>query len=77
VQPVFKELYERVKTGVETRRVMEACGAPDYQQHLADELAEMGNSEMWRAGKATRSLRPENASRKVDADARGVAGRAV
>jgi ketol-acid reductoisomerase len=77
VAPVFSELYERVKTGVETRRVMEACGAPDYQEHLGEELAEMRNSEMWRAGQATRDLRPEDASRKVDTDTKGVAGRSA
>jgi ketol-acid reductoisomerase len=77
VQPVFTELYERVKAGVETKRVMEACGAPDYQQHLSSELAEMGNSEMWRAGKATRNLRPKDAARDEDPETKGVAGRAV
>ena len=77
VQPVFAELYERVKTGVETRRVMESCGAPDYQQKLAAELAEMGNSEFWRAGKATRSLRPDNPSQEVDPGTKGIAGRTL
>jgi len=75
VEPVFSELYERVKTGVETTRVMETCGAPDYQQQLSEELAEMRNSEMWRAGKATRSLRPSDTSRQIDSEAKGVAGR--
>lgn len=75
VEPVFTELYERVKNGVETKRVMETCGAADYQQRLGDELAEMRNSEMWRAGKATRSLRPEDASKEVDSGIKGVAGR--
>jgi len=77
VEPVFAELYERVKAGVETRRVMEACGAPDYQEQLGSELAEMRNSEMWRAGKATRDLRPDDASREVDTDTKGVAGRSA
>jgi ketol-acid reductoisomerase len=77
VEPVFTELYERVKTGVETRRVMEACGAPDYQEHLGSELAEMRNSEMWRAGQATRDLRPDDASREVDTDTKGVTGRSA
>ena len=77
VLPVFEELYERVKAGVETQRVMDACGAPDYQQRLAAELSEMGNSEMWRAGKATRSLRPKEAAQEIDSDTKGVAGRSV
>ncbi|MBN2452442.1 MAG: ketol-acid reductoisomerase [Lentisphaeria bacterium] len=77
VLPVFRELYERVRSGAETARVIEACGAPDYQQQLARELAELGNSEMWLAGKATRSLRPREAGRTFSADTKGVAGRSA
>ncbi len=60
VAPVFDELYQRVKSGAETRRVLETNSAPDYRQKLDQELAVMKNSEMWRAGAAVRSLRPEN-----------------
>jgi ketol-acid reductoisomerase len=60
VAPVFDELYERVKSGQETRRVLEANSTPDYREKLDRELAVMHNSEMWRAGAAVRSLRPEN-----------------
>jgi ketol-acid reductoisomerase len=60
VVPVFDELYERVKTGVETKRVLEANSAPDYLEKLQKELDEIHNSEMWRAGTAVRGLRPEN-----------------
>ena len=73
--PLFRELYERVKSGVETRRVIETCGAADYQKQLAKELAEIGNSEMWRAGKATRDLRPKESARQITSDTKGVAGR--
>lgn len=73
--PVFEELYQRVKDGSETRRVIEACGAPDYQDKLAEELAELGNSEMWQAGKATRSLRPKEKARQITQDTRGIGGR--
>jgi ketol-acid reductoisomerase len=76
VTPVFKELYDRVATGKETERVLSACGAPDYQAALTRELEELGNSEMWRAGKATRALRPKEAARQIGADTKGVAGRA-
>ncbi|NIO08240.1 MAG: ketol-acid reductoisomerase, partial [Deltaproteobacteria bacterium] len=31
VEPVFKELYERVKSGAETARVISECGRPDYK----------------------------------------------
>jgi ketol-acid reductoisomerase len=73
--PVFKDLYQRVKDGSETRRVIEACGAEDYQKSLGAELAELGNSEMWRAGKATRDLRPKEQAREVSAETKGVGGR--
>jgi ketol-acid reductoisomerase len=75
VMPVFKELYERVATGVETRRVIRSCGRPDYKQLLGKELAVMGNSEMWRAGKATRSLRPKEPEKANIKTAKGTAGR--
>ncbi len=57
-QPVFDSLYELVAAGEETRIVLEKSKAPDYRQKLADELKEMGSSEMWRAGETVRSLRP-------------------
>jgi len=60
VVPVFDRLYERVKSGAETRRVLEANSAADYRQKLRVELAQIHNSEMWRAGATVRSLRPEN-----------------
>jgi ketol-acid reductoisomerase len=60
VAPVFEELYERVVSGAETRIVLEANSAPDYSKRLRRELDEMKNSEMWQAGEAVRSLRPEN-----------------
>lgn len=58
-KPVFAELYESVRNGSETRRVLNTCGAPDYREKLEGELDEWRNSEMWRAGAAVRSLRPE------------------
>ncbi|HAX61735.1 MAG TPA: ketol-acid reductoisomerase [Elusimicrobia bacterium] len=64
VEPVFKELYDKVKNGEETKRVLEANGAPDYREKLEKELKQIRESEMWRAGKAVRSLRPENWKKK-------------
>ncbi|MCP4398020.1 MAG: ketol-acid reductoisomerase [bacterium] len=75
VLPVFNELYERVASGVETERVLTSCSAPDYQNALGKELAEIGNSEMWQAGKATRSLRPKEAAKEITSDTKGVGGR--
>ncbi len=60
VAPLFDNLYESVKTGKETKRVLEANSAPDYLVKLRKELDEIKNSEMWKAGAAVRSLRPEN-----------------
>jgi ketol-acid reductoisomerase len=77
VMPVFKELYRRVATGAETKRVIESCGRPDYQQLLGKELTEMGSSEMWRAGKATRDLRPKEPEKADLKTARGTAGRQI
>jgi len=60
VAPLFDELYERVVSGVETKRVLEANSTPDYREKLQKELDVLKNSEMWQAGAAVRALRPEN-----------------
>jgi len=73
--PLFKELYKRVKSGEEAARVIRACGGPDYKELLDRELSEMGNSEMWQAGKACRSLRPKDKAKGITAATKGVAGR--
>jgi ketol-acid reductoisomerase len=75
VLPVFKELYQRVKSGKECARVLSACGKPDYQQQLTKELGAIGNSEMWQAGKAVRALRPQESARAIAKGTKGIAGR--
>ncbi|MEE4355608.1 MAG: ketol-acid reductoisomerase [Desulfococcaceae bacterium] len=60
VIPVFEDLYESVKSGKETARVLDVNSAPDYREKLNAELDEIKNSEMWKAGAAVRALRPEN-----------------
>jgi len=75
VLPLFKELYRRVVSGAETRRVLTACGRPNYQRELTEELAAMGRSEMWLAGKATRGLRPKEAAKKTSKATKGTGGR--
>jgi ketol-acid reductoisomerase len=60
VAPVFEHLYESVTSGAETRRTLECNSAPDYREKLDAELKVIHDSEMWRAGAAVRSLRPEN-----------------
>ena len=73
VAPVFAELYESVKDGTEVKIVLEKNSQPDYRQQLDAELMDMANSEMWRAGKKVRELRPENwAQRK---EGKGVKGK--
>ncbi|MBW1902080.1 MAG: ketol-acid reductoisomerase [Deltaproteobacteria bacterium] len=64
VAPVFEDLYDRVKTGKETQRVLEANSAQDYLKNLRKELDEIKNSEMWTVGVAVRALRPENRRKK-------------
>ena len=59
VEPVFAELYSAVAAGKETAIVLKANSAADYKVKLDAELKEMRESEMWQAGAAVRSLRPE------------------
>ncbi|MCU0821403.1 MAG: ketol-acid reductoisomerase [Spirochaetes bacterium] len=75
VLPVFKDLYKRVRDGVETRRVIEECGRPDYQARLNDELTTLRNSEMWKAGAAARSLRPKEKAKATTKATKGISGR--
>lgn len=60
VEPVFRELYNSVKTGNEARITIKANSKKDYKKGLQKELDAIKNAEMWRAGKQVRSLRPEN-----------------
>lgn len=59
VAPVFEDLYESVATGNEARIVIERNSQDDYREKLDEELAEIRESEMWKAGTAVRSLRPD------------------
>ncbi len=59
VEPVFDRLYESVENGTEVKIVLQANSAPDYKEKLNEELREMRESEMWQAGAAVRSLRPD------------------
>jgi ketol-acid reductoisomerase len=60
VAPLYDELYASVVSGRETAIVLEANSAPDYRARLDEELRQLRESEMWQAGAAVRSLRPEN-----------------
>ena len=57
--PVFRELYQRVRKGEETKVVLERTGHPNYKAELDAELKQMRESEMWDAGAQVRKLRPK------------------
>ena len=59
VAPVYSTLYQSVVDGEETRIVLEKNSDPNYRENLEKELKTMRESEMWQAGAAVRSLRPE------------------
>lgn len=75
VLPVFTELYKSVKSGKETKRVIKAGSRSNYQELLSNELAQMGNSEMWVAGKAVRKLRPKEKAKVTTNVTKGIRGR--
>ena len=58
-----------------------ACFPPaarrNYQAQLAKELGEIHNSEMWRAGAASRALRPKQSDKVIAKGTKGVGGRAA
>ncbi len=58
--PVFDDLYKKVKSGEECKRVLESTGADNYKDMLEIELKELRESELWRTGAEVRKLRPEN-----------------
>lgn len=58
--PLFEELYDSVAKGNEAQRSIDSNSKSDYREKLEVELTELRESEMWRAGKTVRSLRPEN-----------------
>ncbi|KAI9690755.1 MAG: Bifunctional acetohydroxyacid reductoisomerase [Bogoriella megaspora] len=60
LKPVFQELYHSVETGEETQRSLDFNGRKDYREAFEKEMKEIRELEIWRAGKAVRSLRPEN-----------------
>ena len=57
--PVFKELYDRVKSGEETKVVLDKTSHAGYKADLDAELREIRESEMWQAGAQVRGLRPD------------------
>ncbi|ORZ16971.1 ketol-acid reductoisomerase [Absidia repens] len=62
-KPVFEKLYQSVRDGSETARSLDRNSQADYREKLEEELREIRESEIWRAGKTVRQLRPENAGK--------------
>ncbi|GAB4218753.1 MAG: ketol-acid reductoisomerase [Candidatus Microgenomates bacterium] len=60
VMPVFQQLYKKVASGEEAKRVIKKNRQKNYRQQLEKELEKMRNSEMWQTGAKVRELRPEN-----------------
>ena len=58
-KPVFEQLYNSVKTQEQAEISITRNSQPDYREKLEVELRELRESEMWQAGAAVRSLRPE------------------
>lgn len=61
-RPVFVDLYEKVATGVEAARVLEANSKPDYTETLKRELDEIADSEFGRAATSIRERRKDGAT---------------
>ncbi len=59
-RPVFEDLYNSVAEGKEAARSIESNSKSDYREKLNEELKELRESEIWRAGAAVRELRPKN-----------------
>lgn len=60
LKPVFNDLYDSVRDGTETKKSLEYNSRKDYREAFEKEMQEIRDLEIWRAGKAVRSLRPEN-----------------
>jgi ketol-acid reductoisomerase len=58
-KPVFEKLYNSVKSQEQAEISITRNSQPDYREKLEVELSELRESEMWQAGAAVRSLRPE------------------
>tara|TARA_R110000868_G_scaffold37111_14_gene131649 strand:+ start:64823 stop:65869 length:1047 start_codon:yes stop_codon:yes gene_type:complete len=59
-KPVFEKLYSEVAAGNEAQKSIDANSKDDYRAGLEEELKELRESEMWKAGATVRKLRPEN-----------------
>ncbi len=59
LEPVIEEVYDRVKSGEETRIAIDSNSRDNYREQLEKELKAVDESELWTAGRALRPLRPQ------------------
>ncbi|KAK9369027.1 6-phosphogluconate dehydrogenase [Lipomyces kononenkoae] len=60
LKPLFNDLYDSVRNGTETQRSLDFNSQPDYRAKFEEELQQIRDLEIWKAGKEVRKLRPEN-----------------
>ena len=60
LNPLFKKVYNSVKTGNEAQISIDSNSKPDYREKLEAELKALRESEMWQTAVTVRKLRPEN-----------------
>ena len=68
----------QVENGQEHRHKHQGDHSADenYKERLDRELGAIHNSEMWKAGEASRSLRPKGKIKEIAKGTKGVGGRA-
>lgn len=54
LKPLFNELYNSVRDGVETERALSYNSQKDYREKYEKEMQDIRDLEIWRAGKAVR-----------------------
>ena len=54
LKPVFNDLYDSVKNGTETQRSLDFNSQSDYREKYEQEMQQIRDLEIWRAGKAVR-----------------------
>lgn len=54
LKPVFNDLYDSVATGKETQRSLDYNSQADYREKYEEEMKQIRDLEIWRAGKVVR-----------------------
>lgn len=77
LKPAFGQLYRSVTNRTECKEVIRDCGKKNYKAWLEKQLAELRDSECWKAGAMVRALRPHEPEKAGARTAAGVGGRKV